>query len=237
MQGTNDTPRAAFLAGLRETLPLIVGAIPFGIVFGALGVSNGLSPAATMGFSLFVFAGSAQAIAAGLVKAGTDVTIIILTTLVVNLRHALYSATLAPHLKGLGQKWLLPLGFWLTDESYLVVIDRYSRTDSSPFKHWFFLGSAVFMYANWQICTWIGIAAGNSIPNPQQWGLEFALPLTFIGMLVPSIRTRSVLWASLSAGCAALFFSGLPNRLGLIVAILIGVGVGVVTQRFDRRSA
>jgi 4-azaleucine resistance transporter AzlC len=222
---------------MRATLPLVIGAIPFGIIFGAVAVNSGLSAWATAAMSAFVFAGSSQFIGAGLYAGGAGILLIILTTFIVNLRHALYAASLAPHMKDLPHRWLIPLGFWLTDESYLVVIDRYSRTDSSPFKHWFFLGSAVFMYANWQICTWIGIAAGNSIPNPQQWGLEFALPLTFIGMLVPSIRTRSVLWASLSAGCAALFFSGLPNRLGLIVAILIGVGVGVVTQRFDRRSA
>ena len=105
---TPDTPRAAFLAGLRDTIPLLVGAAPFGIVFGALGVSNGLSAGATMGFSLFVFGGASQAIASGLVKAGADMTIIILATLMVNLRHALYSATLAQQFRNESRlaRWL-----------------------------------------------------------------------------------------------------------------------------------
>jgi 4-azaleucine resistance transporter AzlC len=230
MQGTNDTPRAAFLAGLRETLPLIVGAIPFGIVFGALGVSNGLSPAATMGFSLFVFAGSAQAIAAGLVKAGTDVTIIILTTLVVNLRHALYSATLAPHLKGLGQKWLLPLGFWLTDETFVITARYYQQHPDSAHKHWYQLASSVAMYLNWNLCTLVGLLIGAAIPDMRQWG-AVAMTVTLIGMTVPLIQTRPMLAAGLAASLAALALQGLPNNLWLMAAALIGVAAGVLTER------
>ena len=103
------------LAGARDTFPLIVGAIPFGLIFGTLAISSGLSFAATMAMSAIVFAGSAQFIAVGLVMAGTGWPIIVLTTFVVNLRHALYSATLAPYIKKLPQRWQIPMAFWLTD--------------------------------------------------------------------------------------------------------------------------
>jgi 4-azaleucine resistance transporter AzlC len=222
-----------FRAGMRATLPLVVGAIPFGIIFGAVAVNSGLSVWATAGMSAFVFAGSSQFVAVGMVASGAGLAVIVLTTFVVNLRHALYGATLAPHMRHLPQRWLLPLGFWMTDESFLIVINRYNQPDRAPYKHWYFLGSAVLMYLNWNLCTWIGIVAGQSIPNPQAWGLEVALPVTFIGMLVPSLRRRSLLLSALAAGAGALVFAGLPNRLGLIAAALLGVAVGVLASPWD----
>ncbi len=224
--------RAEFWRGVRATFPLVVGAIPFGIIFGALAVNSGLSAAAAAAMSAFVFAGSSQFIAAGLVGGGAGVLLIVMTTLVVNLRHALYSVTLAPYMKHLPQRWLAPLAFWLTDESFLVVVERYRQPDASPYKHWFFLGSALFMYTNWQLCTWIGVFAGRTLPNPGGWGLDFALIVTFIGMITPGLRSRPVAMSALVAGATALLLAGLPNRLGLIGATLTGVLAGALTERW-----
>lgn len=224
------TRRSEFLAGARATIPLVIGAAPFGLIFGALAVSKGMSPLGALGMSLFVFAGSAQFIGAGLFGAGVGAAIIILTTFIVNLRHALYSATLAPHMKHLSQRWLLPLGFWLTDETFVIVIQRYNQPDDSPYKHWYHFGSALFMYVNWNVCTVIGIVAGQSIPNIGSSGLDFALYVTFIGMLIPLITSRPLLLAAVSAGLSAAVFYNLPNKMGLIVAALIGVAVGVIAE-------
>ena len=106
--------RSEFFAGMRAIIPLVIGATPFGMLFGALAVSVGLSWWATMGLSLIVFAGSSQFVAAGLVGQGASVGIIVLTTFVVNLRHALYAASLGPYLRHLSHRWLVPLGFLLT---------------------------------------------------------------------------------------------------------------------------
>ena len=220
-----------FLNGMKATLPLVVGAIPFGIFFGALAVTSGLSPHGTMGMSLIVFAGSSQFIAAGLIASGSSVGIIVLTTFIVNLRHALYATTLAPHMKHLPHRWLLPLGFWLTDESFVVAANRYDEADVSPYKHWFLLGSAVFMYTNWQVCTLIGLVAGQAIPDPGSWGLEFAMIVTFIGMLVPMIKNRPLLISVLAAGTVAVLANGLPNNLGLMIAALSGIIAGVISER------
>ncbi len=218
--------REEFFSGVRDTFPLIVGAIPFGIIFGALAVSAGLSVPAAVAMSLIVFAGSAQFIAAGLVSQGAGVLIIVLTTFVVNLRHGLYAASLGPYLRGLSQRWLVPLGFWLTDEAYAVVIQRYERADASPHKHWYYLGSCVFMYVNWQICTLIGIVAGTRLQGISDWGLEFALVVTFIGIVVPLLTTFPMLLASLVAGGVALWFRELPNQLGLMLGALAGIAAG-----------
>jgi 4-azaleucine resistance transporter AzlC len=219
-----------FRGGARATLPLLVGVIPFGIIFGAVAVANSISPAGALAMSLFVFAGSAQFIAAGMVASGSGVLLIILTTFIVNLRHSLYAATLAPRLAGLPQRWLIPLGFMLTDETFVVVAQRLVHADASPYGHWYYLGSALLMYVNWQICTLIGIIAGQRIPNPQSWGLDFALPVTFIGILIPLLRSRPLVLCAAVAALSSIVFRQLPHQLGLIVAVLVAVGAGVLAE-------
>lgn len=226
------TRRAEFMAGTRAILPLLIGSIPFAIIFGALAVTNGVSPITAAAMSAIVFAGSAQFVAIGMMAAGAGNWIIILTTLIVNLRHVLYAVTLAPHLKHLSQRWLLPLGFWLTDESFMVAVQRYNQSDRSPLKHWFHLGTTALFYISWQFFTYVGLWAGQAIPNPASWGLDFAFPATFLGMLMPLLVSRSVVACVISAGAAAIIFNPLPHKLGLIIAAFCGVAAGMVVERW-----
>ncbi|MCK6579552.1 MAG: AzlC family ABC transporter permease [Anaerolineae bacterium] len=223
-------PRQEFIAGVRATLPLEIGAAPFGIIFGALAVTSGMSPAAAQGMSLFVFAGASQFIGVNLLAAGTALPVIVLTTFVVNLRHALYAATLAPHVRHLPQRWLAPLGFWLTDESFVVVANHYNEPGDPRHRHWFYLGSALLMYLNWQLWTLVGIIAGSAIPDPTRWGLDFAMIVTFIGMIIPTIKNHPMLAAVVTAGAVAALANPLPNKFGLILAALCGVAAGVIVE-------
>ncbi len=181
--------------------------------------------------SAIVFAGSAQFISVGLVAAGTPAAVIILAVFVINLRHMLYSATLAPHLKNLPTRWLLPLGFWLTDESFVVAAKHFEETKDNANKRWYLLGSEIGMYTDWQVATWVGIVAGQQIKDPQSWGLDFAMVVTFIGVLVPMVKDRPTLAAALAAGVAALLANGLPYHLGLLLAALAGIAAGVLAER------
>lgn len=225
-----STRRGAFLGGMQATIPMVIGAIPFGIIFGAVAITSGISAWGTVGMSLIVFAGSAQFIGVGLVAQGVGLPVIVLTTLIVNLRHALYSASLAPYVKGLSQKWLIPLGFWLTDETYATVIHHFQQAPDAPHKRWFFLGSEVFMYVCWQICTVIGILAGQQFRDAAQWGLDFALIVTFIAIVVPLIRTRPVAACVLVSGISALLTYGLPNKMGLMLSALLGIAAGMIVE-------
>lgn len=226
------TRRAEFMAGARAILPLQIGSIPFAIIFGALAVTNNIAPLTAAAMSAIVFAGSAQFVAVGMVAAGASNGIIILTTLIVNLRHVLYAATLAPHVKHLSQRWLLPLGFWLTDETFMIAIQRYNQGDRSPLKQWFHLGATFPFYMSWQLFTYVGLWAGRAIPNPAAWGLDFAFPATFLGMLMPLLVSRSVVACVVSAGIATVIFHSLPHRLGLIVAACCGVAAGMIVERW-----
>ncbi|MEM1254125.1 MAG: AzlC family ABC transporter permease [Cyanobacteria bacterium P01_H01_bin.21] len=225
-------PWHEFWAGARQTIPLIIGATPFGIIFGTLAQSSGLSFGGAMGMSAIVFAGSSQFIALGLLAADTPIGIIILTTWVVNLRHLLYAVSLVPYVKHLSQVWKLPLGFWLTDENFMVAIQRYRQDDPSSYKHWFQLGSALAMYVNWQFCTLIGLTLGQSIPNASAWGLDFAMVATFIGMTIPYLVTRPMVATVVTAGITALLARGLPHQLGLLVAAIAAISTGILVENY-----
>jgi 4-azaleucine resistance transporter AzlC len=218
------------------TLPLLVGVIPFGMIFGALALTSGLSAGATLAMSAFVFAGSAQFIAATLVGNGAGLWIIVLTTLVVNLRHLLYSVSLTPYLKHLPAGWQAILAFWLTDESFVVVAQRYAQPDAVRYKHWFFFGSAVSMYLSWFASTVIGILAGQTIPDPLSWGLDFALPVTFIGILIPLLKDRAMIISAFVAGVVAVLAHHLENQLGLLVAALAGIVAGAIADQVSKPS-
>jgi len=220
-----------FLHGCRDILPLIVGAIPFGIIFGTLSIGAGLSTWQTIGMSALVFAGSAQFIAITLITGGVGAAVVLLTTFVVNLRHALYSAALQPFVRHLSSRWRVPLAFWLTDEAFAVIQHRYASDDCSPHKHWFFLGAALTMYLSWQLATLAGIAFGQAVPDVASWGLDFAMIATFIGIAVPMMRTRPQVASALVAAVVALLTWTLPYKLGLIAAALAGIVVGVWLER------
>lgn len=222
--------RQEFWAGARDSLPLLLGAFPFGLIYGALAVPSGLSITAAMLMSLIVFAGSAQFIAVGLIAASAPLVIIVLTTFIVNLRHMLYSATLLPYLKDLPQRWRIPLAFWLTDETFAVTVHRFQNSDPSPHKHWYQLGSSIAMYINWQVWCFLGLLLGDRIPDASSWGLDVAMPITFIGMTIPFVKNSPMLVCVLVAGASSLLTIGLPYKLGIILSALVGVAAGVVAQ-------
>jgi 4-azaleucine resistance transporter AzlC len=225
------SPQSELLAGCRGITPLIIGAIPFGIIFGALAKTSALSFADTIAMSAFIFSGSSQFIALGLLATGTALPLIILTTLIVNLRHLLYAVSLVPFVKHLPQTWKLILGFLLTDEAFVVAVARYNQTDNSPYKHWYHFGAALFMYINWLLCTLVGRTLGHLIPDVGNWGLDFAMSVTIIGMLVPYLKNKPMFVAGAIAGVISLFCHSLPHNLGLIVAAIAGIAAGIYGEK------
>ena len=125
-----------FFSGVRDELPILVGVIPFGMIYGILALSAGLDPRDAQAMSAVIFAGSAQFMTVQLIKVNTPIIVIILTGFVINLRHALYSASLAPYTQKLNAWWKTLLSYLLTDEAYAVTVTHYQREGMSPFSHW-----------------------------------------------------------------------------------------------------
>lgn len=217
-----------FWSGVREEVPLLVGVFPFGMIYGALALNAGLSLAASQMMSSIVFAGSSQFIAAQLVHDAAPGLVIVLTIAVVNLRHMLYSASLAPYLEKLPIRWKILLAYLLTDEAYAPTALKFEREGASPLGHWFLFGAGLALWSTWQVSTGLGIFLGAAIP--QSWPLDFALPLTFIALVMPVLRNRPAVMAALSAGLVALLAYNLPFKLGLILAALTGILVGTMLE-------
>ena len=197
-----------FWAGVRAEFPLLVGVFPFGLIYGALALSAGLSEAAAQAMSSVVFAGSAQFIAAQLVRDSAPGLVIVITMAVVNLRHMLYSASVAPYIQHLPPRWKTLLAYLLTDEAYAATILHYERDGAAPDGHWFFLGAGAALWTTWQISSALGIFLGAAIPAA--WPMDFAIPVTFIAMVIPALKDRPAAAAALAAGAVALLAHGLP---------------------------
>lgn len=223
------------LQGASATLPLIVGAIPFGILFGTLAQSNGLSVWATIAMSLFVYAGSAQFIALGLIASGAGVMILIVTTFIVNLRHLLYSAALLESVKQLPQRWRALMAFGLTDETFAATSDFRRQQPTPDQLKWFYLGSMLAMYGNWQLCTWIGIGLGNAFPDMTNWGLDFAMSVTFLGMVTPYLRNKPMWLCVLTAALLSITTWDMPHKLGLILSAVGAIALGYSALLLQQR--
>lgn len=224
--------RKEFLTGCRDELPLLLGAAPFGMIYGVLALGAGFSPTAAQSMSSIVFAGSAQIVIAQLWREAVPGAVIVLTVLVVNLRHALYSASVAPYLRHLRPAWKGILAYLLTDEAYAMAATRYlhegDRPDASPFRHWYFLGAGLILWIAWQASTAAGVFLGGVVPR--SWSLEFTLPLTFIALVFPGLRDRGAITAALAAGVLAVLVVGIPFKLGLVVAALAGILLGLLVE-------
>lgn len=225
----NSESSREFWLGVRDELPILLGVIPFGMIYGVLALNAGLSPFNSQAMSSVVFAGSAQFMIAKLMAVSAPGIVVILTGFVINLRHALYSASLAPYTKHLPFRWKAIISYLLTDEAYAVSIIHYQKEGDKSYRHWHFLGAGLALWTSWQLSTAVGIFLGAQIPP--EWGLDFALPLTFIALVVPGLKDRPGIIAAAVASLSALLFFSFPYKLGLLISAFIGIAAGLWSEK------
>ncbi len=224
------SPRIEFLLGARDELPILLGVLPFGLIYGVTALGAGIGAPLAQAMSAIVFAGSAQFVTAQLYGIHAPGLIIVITAAIINLRHMLYSASAAPYTLKLPLRWKLLLPYLLTDEAYAVTITHYRKSEPGPYRHWYFLGAGLALWSTWQASTAVGLFLGAKIPA--SWSLDFTLALTFIALVVPALRDRASVAAALVAGFVAILATGLPLKTGIIVATLAGLLVGVAIESF-----
>lgn len=215
--------------GARAIAPLLVGVIPFGLILGVAAASSVIGTAAGWATSPIIFAGAAQLVTIELTNAGAAAAVVIATALVVNARHLMYSAALADHFRAFPGPWRYGLPYLMTDQAFAVSITRYPTVDDPVYKRWFFLGAGLGLWGPWQVTTAIGAVLGAQIP--ESWSLDFAIPLVFMVLLILAVKDRPGFIAAAVGGIAAVAGRGIPYRLGLIVAALLGIAAGVVAER------
>lgn len=231
------TPKSHYWAGFRQGLPFLLVVVPFGLLFGVVATEAGLTSFQTMAFSSVVFAGAAQFAALQLMVEDAPVLIVVATALAVNLRMAMYSASLSV--------WLGEAPFWKraliayvnVDQSYAVSINRFEDRPGMTISQRvaFFLGAVTPVCPAWIVATALGIWLGDGIPD---WmALDFAVPICFLAIIAPMMRTLAHMLAAVTSIVLALVLAGLPFNLGLLVAAVIAMMVGAQVEVMSTRKA
>ena len=221
--------RRGFLSGAWATLPILMAVAPFGLIFGALATKAGLDPVEAMSMTSLVVAGASQLAALQLMVDDAPALMAVLAGAVVNLRMAMYSASLAAHWEGVPMLWRVPAAYFLHDQAYALSLRRYRERPGEPHsdKLGFYFGVGVVTVSVWIAASAAGVAAGRRIPT--EWGLEYAVPVTFLAILAPFVRGRANIAVAAVSAVTAIVFHGLPYGLGLMVAAAAGIAAGMAT--------
>ena len=217
-----------FRAGFTSMLPACLGLVPFGVVTGVGAAAAGADFWGALGMSMIIFSGAAQILAAQLLADHAPLAVVILTCSVAGLRFLMYSAAMAPYLKPLPARWRNSLPFLLTDQAFAAAIRRFDATHDPRSGALYFLGGGMALWTGWQVTNIAGFLAGNLIPA--SWSLDFAVPLCFIALIAPLLRTVPMVAATVVAGVAVLALAQLPMKLNLIAAGIAGIVAGTVVD-------
>jgi predicted branched-subunit amino acid permease len=215
-----------FRAGAAEMLPANIGLIPFGLVCGVGSAAAGADWLAAWGMAAIIFSGAAQILSAQLLAADAPIAIVVLTCFVAGLRFLMYSAAMAPYFKPLSPRWQKALAFLLTDQAFAAAIRRFNASDDPRGGALHFLGAGASLWLAWQASCMAGFFAGSLVPV--SWSLEFAVPLCFIALVAPLLRSAASIGAAVVAGVAVLALEALPMKLNLIAAGGLGIVAGTL---------
>jgi 4-azaleucine resistance transporter AzlC len=223
--------RGPFLQGMINALPIVFGYIPIGLAFGVLAKKSGLSDVNTILLSVIVYAGSSQFIALSLFETNAPGITIILTTFIVNLRHLLMSASIAPYLKGWRRKEMAAFAFHLTDETFALYSTRFPN---GVLPKATVFGTNVTAQVSWVLGTLLGITLGQMIGDIQTLGLDYALPSMFIALLVMQVKGKVHVSVAIIAGLLsiALILLG-TGRWNVILGAFVGATAGALVETWN----
>jgi 4-azaleucine resistance transporter AzlC len=207
---------------MRETLPVVAGVIPFGLVTGVTAVNFGVPPERAFHMSWIIFAGASQLAATQLYAQQAAPLLVIVTAFMINARYMMYGAALAPFFRELSLRWKVLIGYIMVDQSFAFSLARFNREPEMPYKQWYYLGTSVPSWVAWVIASGVGVLLGQTLPP--EWGLDFAVPLSFLAVVAPMIKDRPTIAAAIVGGVIATLL--VPTRAGVIVGALAGIIAG-----------
>ncbi len=225
------TTKSAFWRGFRDGLPFVLGATPFGLLFGVLGTEAGLNLVEVMSMSVLVIAGASQFTALSQMQENAPVIMVLLAALAVNMRMAMYSASLAPHL-GAAPFWQRAIAAYiLVDNAYAVSAAEYEKRPDQPVdeKMSFYIGCAIPVWVFWYFSTLAGALLGQTVPP--EFALDFAVPIAFLAIVAPMLRTLAHVAAALTSLVLGLLLAFLPYSSGLLIAAAAAMLVGAEIER------
>ena len=222
-----------FKEGILEDLPLQLGVFPFGVIYGVMAIESGLTPMQAFLMSSIIFGGASQIAFVQLISNATPYGVIVTTVGAINSRHFLYSISMMEFLKNLPLKWRVILGYLLTDEAYAISIRRFINEPNKSFLHYHLLGTGITLFLSWQISTLIGVLLGGDLP--QFLDLQFIIPLTFIAIIVPMIKSISTFFVVIASAFSGLILKSLDINFWIVISGMIGVVIGLISSKLDKK--
>jgi 4-azaleucine resistance transporter AzlC len=221
--------------GIKDTSPLMIPVVPFGIIFGVLAIDLGLTPLMTIAMSVIIFGGASQIIFLQLFSAGASSLVILSSVGAVNSRHLLYGTVLSEHLSDLNLTWKIIVSYFLVDQAFAVSNDYFKKNKKDKDKHFHLLGGGLNCWMIWQLTTLVGIYLGSIIP--EKLGLSFAIPLTFLALLVNDFRKLiNVIIILISGSIATLGYQIIPFKAYVIVAATVSLIAAFILTKFMKRN-
>ncbi|MDK2791743.1 MAG: hypothetical protein PWQ25_606 [Deferribacteres bacterium] len=217
-----------FLKGVKDVSPFITGVSPFGLIYGVTAAKSGLSFIQSFTMSQIIFAGASQIAFIEQLNSNSSWLIIIATVFMINLRMAMYSASLSPYFKNLSTFKKAVMSYFLVDQAYAVTIAKIAK-DNNVNKLAYYMGAGITMWTVWQISTLLGILVGTTIPAT--FSLEFAIPLTFMAILVNFLKEKHFIVTAIVSATCMIFLKHIPLNLGFFIAVFAGVFAGKLFKR------
>tara|TARA_B100001057_G_C22740853_1_gene907666 strand:- start:596 stop:1285 length:690 start_codon:yes stop_codon:yes gene_type:complete len=222
-----------FLKGVIDVSPLMIPVVPFGLIFGILAIDIGFSPLATMGMSLIIFGGASQIVLLQLFSGGASSLVIISSVGAVNSRHLLYGAVISEHVSDLKLIWKIIISYFLIDQAF-ARSNEYFKENQNKNKYFHLIGGGVTCWVIWQSTTFLGIILGTAIP--EKLGLSFAIPLTFLALLVNDFRKIINIIIIIISGLIATFgYNYIPYKAYVIVAALTGLFTAMIITKIIKK--
>ena len=218
-----------FIKGILDILPLMIPVVPFGIIYGVIGVEIGFSPMEVFAMSFVIFAGSSQIAFAQLFAAGASPLVMISSVAVINSRHILYGAVLAEYLGKLRLTWKILLSYLMADQAFSVSSAYFKKNVKNKNVHFHMLGSGLTLWSLWQLSTLIGIVLGNIVPA--QLGLEFAIPLTFFSLILSELRKLDHIVIILISGICSVLTYNFPFKIYIIFSAIFSLIISIMINK------
>ena len=223
-----------FLKGIIDVSPLMIPVVPFGLIFGVLAIDIGFTPLETMGMSLIIFGGASQIILLQLFSGGASSLVIISSVGAVNSRHLLYGAVVSEHMSDLKLVWKIIISYFLIDQAF-ARSNEYFKKNNNENKYFHLIGGGITCWVIWQSTTFLGIILGSTIP--EELGLSFAVPLTFLALLVNDLRKLiNVIVIIVSGFVATIGYNIVPYKAYVIIAALTGLLTAIILTKIKKRS-
>jgi 4-azaleucine resistance transporter AzlC len=224
----DDEDRSLFVAGVKDSLPLLTGIVPFSIIVGITGVEFGLTAIEISVMSALAYAGSSQLAAIFLMADNTTIFLVVVTAVLINVRFAIYSASMAPRFQSLSWLKKVVYSFLLVDTIYALLMSRFPERKAGR-SHWYYFGGGLALWSFWTLGTVIG--AGMGVGVPESFPVDLVLPLVFIALLFPILEGRPSAATAVVAGGVATVAAPLDYNFGLLVGVGCGLVVGVSLNR------